>query len=242
MVVPGSKSAQPARLPPVELLPQWRGAPCRHGRTPPPKLLNALLCSQHYMTLHRSAHTLLSPPHCFLLEPLVYVVHTNKARHHADGGCLVYSCRRASASTSPTCSRSVPSGWLEGWLYSAALPQGLTLAAGPFLQLAAARPGSYFSKGGGLRNLATELPYGSSMAYGRCDRVLLQYLPTQPTQQSRLSGGQLGLPSKKSTQWHASQQRFRRQLHQSVAVAPCPCCGTCPTSPASPLSPQRHEW
>lgn len=56
---------------------------------------------------------------------------------------------------------------------------GLDCRAGPFLQLAAAGPVSYFAR---LRNLGTELPYGSSMAYGRCGMVPLQHLPTSPQQ------------------------------------------------------------
>lgn len=74
------------------------------------------------------------------------------------------------------------SGWLcgmaglAGWLPCAALSlsssssclsrrPGLGFCAGPFLQLVAAGPGSlaiYLSRS---RNLGTELPYGSGMAY-----------------------------------------------------------------------------
>lgn len=35
----------------------------------------------------------------------------------------------------------------------------------------------YFSR---LQNLGTELPYGSGMAYGRCDRVLDSIYPPSP--------------------------------------------------------------
>lgn len=84
--------------------PQWRGAPCRHSRTPPgliPPNCTPPLASQHYIVHHHSLHarTLPSPPHCFLLEPLVYVVHTTM-RVTTQTDCLVYFCRPASASTS----------------------------------------------------------------------------------------------------------------------------------------------
>lgn len=153
-----------------------------------------------------------------------------------------------------TCNGSAqpPSGWLSGWLcgglagwltalcrFPARVVPRLDLCEqqGPFLQLAAAGPGSYLLR---TRNLGTELPYGSGMAYGRCDRVPLTAFTHQPTP-AQAEWGETGSPLKKSTQWHAPQQRFRRQLHQSVAVAPGPWCGTCPTSPASPLSPQTSR-
>lgn len=97
-----------------------------------------------------------------------------------------------------------------------------------------------------VENTWTELPYGSGMADGRwqmrqgpCQFRLFIHRPT-PVQAEWGRAGPSPPKSIESTQWHAPRQRCRRQLHQSVAVAPCLWCGTCPTSPASTLSPQRH--
>lgn len=209
-VVPSSKSLPVLQLSPGGAAPQWRGAPCRHGRTPPgliippnctpfaPNIGTAPSCTRARTHAPTHTHTLPSPPHCFLLEPLVYVVHTTM-RVTTQTGCLVYFCRPAPASTPIflTCTRLSPTqvddacaaGCAVGWL-------ARRLADRPVLsRLACFVPGLACSQDPSCslprlaqaiislrsRNLGTELPYGSGMAYGRCDRVLDSIYPPAHT-------------------------------------------------------------
>lgn len=104
-------------------LPSWQDSP----RLMPPKR-TPLLPTLLHCTIQRAHTPCLSPPCCFLLEPLVYVVHTTM-RVTTQMDCLVYFCRPASASTFlPHLQRLRPTpkwmasrlgcavGWLAGWL------------------------------------------------------------------------------------------------------------------------------
>lgn len=174
-----------AAPPPVEgcTLPSWQDCP-RPGRS------SCSFCSQHCIApSFACTHPAPSAPLLPSRTPSLRGTHDN-ARHHTDGlPCLFLSaCICLHLSPSPATLSPTPSGggmrlsgWLcglaglAGWLRCAALSSssssclsrrpGPGFCAGPFLQLVAAGPGSlaiYLSRS---RNLGTELPYGSGMAY-----------------------------------------------------------------------------
>lgn len=197
--------------------PQWRGAPCRHSRTPPGLIPPNYTPSSGFPTLtlcttislHARTHPAISAPLLPSRTPSLRGTHDN-ARHHTDGlPCLFLSaCIRLHLSPSPATlspnqvddTAGCPAGcavdgadWWACWVAECECPAGdssclacpvqgsNSCAARTLLAACRGWPRQLFSIFfPRLQNLGPELPYGSGMAYGRCDRVLDSIYPPSP--------------------------------------------------------------